>query len=453
MTSVVRTGPLHGHSCLSGAGLAWFPPMFEEPENLEDLVGRIARRAREASHSVSVSDGTLRDAVLGRIADRIEASADSLTAANGKDLEAGRAAGLGEALLDRLELTPKRIAAMADGVRQVAALPDPIGEELERLTPPNGLDIRKIRVPIGVVGIIYESRPNVTVDCAALCLKSGNACILRGGREAFHSNQALAALVREALADEGMDPEAVQLIPTTDRTALGFLLKQDESVHCIVPRGGEGLIRYVVENSTIPVIKHFEGVCSLFVDETADPAMAERLAVNAKCQRPGVCNAIENLVVHRSFAGEGLVPIARELAARGVELRADPEAAALLQRADIPCKAARDEDWSTEYLDLVLAMRIVADADEAIAFVNRYGSQHSDAIVTRDEETARRFLRGVDSATVYWNASTRFTDGFAFGLGAEVGISTDRLHARGPMGIRELCTYKYEILGHGEIRE
>lgn len=427
--------------------------MFEKPESLEELVHRIARDAREASYSVSVSTGEQRNAALLRLAEKIAESGEILREANAKDLALGKDSGLSGALLDRLELTPKRITAMAEGVRQVAALPDPVGEEIERLHPANGLDIRKVRVPIGVVGIIYESRPNVTVDCAALCLKSGNACILRGGREAFHSNQALAALVRSALEEEGFQPNAVQLIPTTDRTALGFLLREDEFVHCIVPRGGEGLIRYVVENSTIPVIKHFEGICSLYLDDSADPGMAERLTLNAKCQRPGVCNAIENLVLHRNFANQHLPGIAAALAEKGVELRADTEAGAILRRADIACKAATEKDWSTEYLDLILSIRIVGSVEEAISFINRYGSQHSDAIVASDEKAARKFLRGVDSSTVYWNASTRFTDGFEFGLGAEVGISTDRLHARGPMGIRELCTYKYEVYGQGEARE
>lgn len=427
--------------------------MFEKPESLEELVGRIVRDAREASYEVSITDTRKRNAVLLRLAGKIEEAHDNLRKANEQDLAAGKKDGLSGAMLDRLELTPQRIAAMAEGVRQIAALPDPVGEEIERLRPPNGLDIRKVRVPIGVVAIIYESRPNVTVDCAALCLKSGNACILRGGREAFHSNQALAERVRSALGDEGLNPDAVQLIPTTDRTALGFLLKADEFVHCIVPRGGEGLIRYVVENSTIPVIKHFEGICSLYLDREADPEMAQRLAVNAKCQRPGVCNAIENLVVHREFANKHLSSIARDLVDRGVELRTDIEAGTLLRQADLPSKTATEEDWSTEYLDLILSVRVVGTVEEAIAFINRYGSQHSDAIITANEKTARKFLRGVDSSTVYWNASTRFTDGFEFGLGAEVGISTDRLHARGPMGLRELCTYKYEVHGKGEARE
>lgn len=427
--------------------------MFEKPENLEDLIRGMAARSRESAHVIGMTSSEKRGAVLEQLAGMIEACATEIAEDNAKDLALGRESGLGEALLDRLALTPARIAAMADGVRQVAALPDPVGEEIERLAPPNGLDIRKVRVPIGVVGIIYESRPNVTVDCAALCLKSGNACILRGGREAFHTNQALAALVRRALVAEDLDPDIVQLIPTTDRAALGILLKLDGSVHCIVPRGGEGLIRYVVENSTIPVIKHFQGICSLYLDKSADPAMAERIALNAKCQRPGVCNAIENLVLHREFAAANLAPIAGTLVGAGVELRADSEVTALLDSAGIPNQPATEDDWSTEYLDLILSVRIVGDADEAAAFINRYGSQHSDAIITEDEPTARRFLRAVDSSTVYWNASTRFTDGYEFGLGAEVGISTDRLHARGPMGIRELCTYKYEVLGHGEARQ
>jgi len=382
----------------------------------------------------------------------IEASAEELQAENEKDLALGGELRLTAALLDRLRLTPGRIAGMAEGVRQIAALPDPVGEEIEQINPPNGLDIRKVRVPIGVVGIIYESRPNVTIDCAALCLKSGNACILRGGREAFHSNQALAALVRRALEDEGMDANAVQLIPTTDRTALKYLLRLDQLIHCIIPRGGEGLIRYVVENSTIPVIKHFEGVCSLYLAADADAGMAEAITLNAKCQRPGVCNAIENLLVHESFAAAHLETIARKLVEAGVELRADPAAANVLREAALPCAEATEEDWSTEYLDLILSIRIVASVGEAIDFINRYGSQHSDAIITANEDAARQFLRSVDSSTVYWNASTRFTDGFEFGLGAEVGISTDRLHARGPMGLRELCTYKYQVFGKGQAR-
>ncbi len=426
--------------------------MFEKPESLKQLVERIARQSRAASYALATAETARKNAVLYRLAELIENATDELTLANRQDLSLGEEEGLSLALLDRLTLTHERIAGMAEGVRQVAKLPDPVGEEMGCLHPASGLDIRKVRVPIGVVGIIYESRPNVTIDCAALCLKSGNACILRGGREAFHSNQALARIVRMALEEEDFDINTVQLIPTTDRTALGYLLKQDQHVHCIVPRGGEGLIRYVVENSNIPVIKHYEGICSLYLDNDADPAMAKAITLNAKCDRPGVCNAIENLVVHRDFASMHLAAIARELSEAGVQLRADSDASAILNEADIPHFPATEEDWSTEYLDLILAIRIVDSAEEAISFINRYGSQHSDSIITRNEKTARRFLRAVDSSTVYWNASTRFTDGFEFGLGAEVGISTDRLHARGPMGLQELCTYKYEVFGNGEIR-
>jgi len=426
--------------------------MTEETESLEQLVQRIAQQARTASHQIALAPTEQKNKILHRLASRIEESAENLSQANAKDLAVGRKEGLSDALLDRLTLTESRILGMAEGVRQVATLPDPVGEEIGRHQPQSGIDIRKIRVPIGVVGIIYESRPNVTVDCAALCLKSGNACILRGGREAFHSNTALATLVREAVQSEGLNADAVQLIPTTDRTALGFLLKQDDNVHCIVPRGGEGLIRFVVENSTIPVIKHYEGICNLYLDSDADPEMAKAITINAKCQRPGVCNAIENLVVAKSFAREHLPHIAKALQEEGVELRSDADARNILAEEGIESAVATEADWSTEYLDRILSIRIVENAEEAASFINRYGSQHSDAIITRDETTARRFLRSVDSSTVYWNASTRFTDGFEFGLGAEVGISTDRLHARGPMGLQELCTYKYEVFGHGEIR-
>lgn len=426
--------------------------MFEEPENLEHLVDRIATQARAASYEIALMETSRKNGVLHRLASAIEDSAAELEEANAKDLVIGGEEGLSDALLDRLKLTPARITSMAEGVRQVAALPDPVGEEIGRLHPASGIDIRKVRVPIGVVGIIYESRPNVTIDCAALCLKSGNACILRGGREAFHSNQALAKIVRDSIEAEGLDANAVQLIPTTDRTALRYLLKQDENIHCIVPRGGQGLIRYVVENSTIPVIKHYEGICSLYLDTEADPDMAEAVTINAKCQRPGVCNAIENLLVEQTFASKHLPKIGQALRAENVELRADSASKLILTEAGIDCTDATEADWSTEYLDRILSIRTVENAEEAAAFINRYGSQHSDSIITSNEQTARRFLRAVDSSTVYWNASTRFTDGFEFGLGAEVGISTDRLHARGPMGLRELCTYKYEVFGHGEIR-
>ena len=423
--------------------------------DLAVTVRQLAEAARAASLRLAVASTEAKHRALLALAEKIESSIPALVAANAKDLEAGRAAGLSSAMLDRLTLNDARIRQMAQGVREIVALPDPVGAELERTVRPNGLVIRKVRVPIGVIGIIYESRPNVTIDCAALCLKSGNATILRGGKEAFHSNTALAALIADALAAAGLPATAVQLIPTTDRAALNTLLKLNDLVHCIIPRGGEALIRFVTENSSIPVIKHYKGVCFVFVDRAADLAMAEPVLVNAKVQRPSACNAAEQLLVHREVAATALPRLARALqAARpaGVELRCDAESAALLAAADIPHKLAADEDYRTEFLDYILAVRVVGSLDEAIATINRDSSNHSDAIVTADESAARRFQAEVDSATVYWNASPRFTDGFEFGLGAEIGISTDRLHARGPMGLAELCSYKFVIDGTGQVR-
>jgi glutamate-5-semialdehyde dehydrogenase len=329
-------------------------------------------------------------------------------------------------------------------VRQVAGLPDPLGEVLEESTRPNGLRLRKVRVPIGVIGVIFEARPNVTVDCAVLCLKSGNASILRGGSEIFETNLALAALIAGSLGSSGLPGDSVQLIPTTDRAALDVLLKQDGHIHCLIPRGGEGLIRFV--------IKHYAGVCFVYVDRAADPAMAVSIAVNAKTQRPGVCNAAEQILVHRDAAGAILPLLGAALAARGVALRCDAPAAAILSGAGIAAEPASAADFTAEFLDLIVAVRVVGSLDEAIATINRDGSAHSDAIVTADGAAADRFLAAVDSAAVFWNASTRFNDGFEFGFGAEIGISTDRLHARGPMGLRELCSYKWVVTGTGQVR-
>jgi len=367
-------------------------------------------------------------------------------------LAAAEKNGLTAAQVDRMTLTPERLRELADSVRQVAALPDPLGEVMEDSTRPNGLRLRKVRVPIGVVGVIFEARPNVTVDCAVLCLKSGNAAILRGGKEIFETNRALAALITEAIASAGLPRDCVQLIPTTSRAALDILLKLDAHVHCIIPRGGEGLIRFVAENSTIPVIKHFAGVCFVYVDKDADPAMAESIVVNAKTQRPGVCNAVEQLLVHAEAAGELVPRLGSALAAKGVRLRCDRASAEILRRAGIACEPASPADFKTEFLDLVVAMRVVGSLGEAIATINRDGSAHSDAIVTSDGAAAHRFLAAVDSSAVFWNASTRFNDGFEFGFGAEIGISTDRLHARGPMGLRELCSYKWLVTGTGQVR-
>jgi glutamate-5-semialdehyde dehydrogenase len=415
-------------------------------------VTALARRARAASLVLATASTDQKNAALARLAVLLPASTDALLAANTRDLAAARKNKLTAAQIDRLTLTPQRIAQMAEGVRQVAALPDPVGEELERAVRPNGLEIRKIRVPIGVIGIIYEARPNVTIDCAVLCLKSGNAAILRGGKEVFHTNSALAALVAQALAGAGLPSDAVQLIPTTDRAALTTLLKLDSLIHCIIPRGGEGLIRFVADNSTIPVIKHFKGVCFVYVDRDADPAMAERIVVNAKVQRPGVCNAAEQLLVHGAVAGTLLPRLARALLAHKVELRCDKASAAILKKHRLAHKSAKTADYTREFLDLLMAVRVTPSLDAAIATINRDSSAHTDAIVTRDAAAAERFLAGVDSAVVLWNASTRFNDGFEFGLGAEIGISTDRLHARGPMGLRELCSYKYVVTGSGQVR-
>ena len=424
-------------------------------EDIAELTLSLASRAHGASRELATLETKTKNNVLESIAELLEQSSEELMTQNEKDLGMGRENGLNDAMLDRLALTPKRIEDMTEGVRQVIELPDPVGEEIERSTRPNGLEIRKIRAPMGVIGIIYESRPNVTIDCAVLCLKSGNASILRGGKEAFHSNKALSEIVRKALEDNMVNPDASTLIPTTDRKALEHLLRLDEYVHCIIPRGGEGLIRFVTENSRIPVIKHYKGVCNLYVDSEADLELAQRIAINAKCQRPGVCNAIENLFVHQDAANEFLPAVAKSLREEGVELRVDRRTRNLLHVVpeNNGIKDANEEDYHEEFHDLVLAIKMVDSLEEGIEQVNHYGSGHSDAIVTKDKAHAQRFLEAVDASSVYWNASTRFTDGFEFGLGAEIGISTDRLHARGPMGLRELCTYKYHILGTGQIRE
>jgi glutamate-5-semialdehyde dehydrogenase len=422
------------------------------PEDLATLVTSMAVRARAASLALAVSPTGARNAALMELAARIDASHEVLNDANQRDLAAAAADGLTPAQVDRLTFTPERLRHLADSVRQVAALPDPLGEVMEESTRPNGLTLRKVRVPIGVIGVIFEARPNVTVDCAVLCLKSGNASILRGGREIFETNRALAELIGESLASAGLPRDAVQLVPTTDRAALDILLKLSAYIHCIIPRGGEGLIRFVAENSTIPVIKHFTGVCFVYLDKAADAAMAESITVNAKTQRPGVCNAAEQLLVHKDAAGTLLPRVGSALAAKGVALRCDAASAGILEKAGIANQPAAPGDFTAEFLDLVVAVRVVGSLDEAIATINRDGSAHSDAIVTADKAAADRFMAGVDSSAVFWNASTRFNDGFEFGFGAEIGISTDRLHARGPMGLRELCSYKWLVTGTGQVR-
>jgi glutamate-5-semialdehyde dehydrogenase len=422
-----------------------------DTDQITTLIEDIAKRARAASLDLATLSTEAKNRFLKLLAQKLVEQTDAIIEANTLDLEAAKAMELSAPMLERLSLTAERINAMAEGVRQVAALPDPVGAEIERLSPPKGFDLRKIRVPMGVIGIIYESRPNVTVDCAILCLKSGNASILRGGKEAFHSNMKLAEIIRAALKETGINEDAVQVIPTTDRWALSVLLKQDDTIHCIIPRGGESLIRFTVENSRIPVIKHYTGVCSIYIDAAADPEKSESILINAKCQRPSVCNAAENLIVHQGATAQ-LPQLAKALHDNGVELRVDDKAKAILTGTGLPLVDATPDDFATEYTDLIISIAVVADTKAAIELINANGSGHSDAIITEDAEAARRFLAGVDASTVYHNASTRFTDGFEFGLGAEIGISTDRLHARGPMGLNELCTYKYVIHGQGEVR-
>jgi glutamate-5-semialdehyde dehydrogenase len=421
---------------------------MSEESSIDKLVTDLAKAALDASRVMGNVPSPRKNVTLLKLAELLEKKSEDIVIANQQDVEAAKMAGLSKAMVDRLMLDEKRVAKMAKGVREVAELPDPVGEELEKNVRPNGLDIRKVRVPIGVIGIIYESRPNVTIDCASLCFKSGNACILRGGREAYNTNLFLVKLIHEVLEAEGLPKAAVSFIETTERYALHRLLKLDQYVHCIIPRGGEGLIRMVTEEAHMPVIKHYKGVCNAYIDKAADCDMA------VKTQRPGVCNAIENLVVHKAVVDSILPYVAKALAGAGVELRCDPSSLMALEMfggfKDL--KEATEEDYYEEYLDLILSIRVVNDLESAIDFVNRYGSAHSDCIVTGDEAAAKRFLAGVDSATVYWNASTRFTDGYEFGMGAEIGISTDRLHARGPMGLKELTTYKYQIYGSGQLR-
>ncbi len=416
------------------------------------MISVICQNALEASRILTAVSTEDKNCFLADLAVRLVNSAEDIEAANKKDLDNGAANGLSGPMLERLRMTPKRIEQMAEGVRQVAALSDPVGAVLERKSLPNGLSLRKVRVPIGVIGIIYESRPNVTIDCAVLCLKSGNATILRGGKEAYHTNGVLGRLIQESLRETGLPENAVQVIPTTDRNALMSLLKQDERVHCIIPRGGESLIRFVTENSRIPVIKHYMGVCSVYVDTEADAQMAREVVINAKCQRPSVCNAIENLVLHRDILNSSWPEIAQALHQSGVELRCDEASGNALMAAGIPWTFVSEQDYRTEFLDLILSVKTVENVKQAIDFINRYDSAHSEAIITGNAATAEQFLNEVDSATVYWNASTRFTDGFEFGMGAEIGISTDRLHARGPMGLEELCTYKFLLTGNGTVR-
>lgn len=415
----------------------------------------MGRSAKTASRRLATLATERKNAALEAIAAGLESAASEIEAANGDDLEAGRAAGLDASLLDRLLLDRGRIAALAADVRKVIDLPDPVGRELDRRRLDNGLELIRRRVPLGVVGVIYEARPNVTVDVAALCLKTGNAAILRGGKETVHTNRALIRVLGAALESAGLPRDAVQSIDDPDRAHVARLLRLDRWVDVIVPRGGAGLHQLCREQGTIPVITGGIGICHLFVDESADLERAVDIVENAKVQRPSVCNALDTLLVHRAVAERALPPIAERLAASGVELRADPEALAILRRTASPLElaAAGAEDFDREWLSLVLGVKVVDGVDEAIEHIQEHGTQHSDAILTRDREHAERFVAEVDSAAVYVNASTRFTDGGAFGLGAEVAVSTQKLHVRGPMGLEELTTYKWIGLGDGQIRE
>ncbi len=408
----------------------------------------LCTQARSAARRLAgLPDETRRDALIAG-AEHLRARSGDISSANAADLEAAAQAGLSSAMIDRLELNRPRIEAMAAGLETVAALPDPLGETIAQWTAPSGLLITQTRIPIGVVAVIYESRPNVTADVSALCIRSGNAAILKGGKEAIHSNGMIADVLTEAFSACGLPSSALQLVRSTEREATTALLGRDDAIDVVVPRGGPGLVRAVAENARVPVIKHYEGVCHVYVDRHADLSTAEEIAFNAKVRRPGVCNAMETLVVHSDVAAPFLAALGPRLQDAGVELRADERATELLEGA----RPATPEDWTTEYLDLILAVKIVDSVDEAIDFINDNGSGHSDCICTADQESADRFLAGVDSAVVYQNASTRFTDGYEFGFGAEVGISTNRIHARGPMGLRELTTYKYLVHGDGQIR-
>ena len=404
--------------------------------------------ARNASRKIANASPELKNGWLTAMADALEKDAEKLIAANEVDMKNGAAKGLSSAMLDRLKLDPKRVKAMADGLRHVVILPDPAGEIRSTTTRPNGIRIDKVSVPLGVIGFIYESRPNVTVDAAGLCLKAGNAVILRGGSEAIHSNQALADCIIAAGKSKGMPDGVIQLVPFTDHAAVSLLLKMDQYINLVIPRGGERLIRAVVEQSTIPVIKHYKGVCHLYVDADADLEMALNIIRNGKCQRPGVCNALEKVLIHEKIAPDFVLLLGGMFKKEGVQVIGDC-AYCKLDNAATP---ATEEDWSREYLDLIISAKIVPSLEAAVDHINRYSSGHSDAIITKNEKNARYFLDNVDSATVYWNASTRFTDGGEFGMGAEIGISTDKLHARGPMGLRELTSYKYKIYGDGQIR-
>ncbi len=420
--------------------------------DIKSYMNEVGQRARKASRAMAKADTAAKNRALSLIAAAIRRDADLLRIANRLDLDAARANGLAEAMLDRLTLSDKAIATMAEGLEQIVALPDPIGEISNMKYRPTGIQVGQMRVPLGVIGIIYEARPNVTVDAAGLCIKSGNATILRGGSEAIHCNQALAKLVKEGLAGAGLPADAVQIIETIDRAAVGELITMPQYVDVIVPRGGKGLIDRLMRESKVPMIKHLDGICHVYIDDKADLEKALKIAFNAKCHRYGTCNTMETLLVARGIAAQVLPGLAKLYDSKDVELRGDDETRKLLEGYP-HLVAASEEDWRTEYLAAVLAVKVVSNIDEAIEHINTYSSQHTDAIVTEDYSNSMRFLREVDSASVMINASTRFADGFEYGLGAEIGISNDKLHARGPVGLEGLTSLKYIVFGHGEVRE
>ncbi|MBC7489642.1 MAG: glutamate-5-semialdehyde dehydrogenase [Glaciimonas sp.] len=419
----------------------------------KQYITNVGQRARAASRLMARADTATKNRALTLIAEAICRDATKLRTTNQKDLEAARASGLEEELLDRLTLSDKAIAAMVKGLQQIVALPDPIGEISNMKYRPTGIQVGQMRVPLGVIGIIYEARPNVTIDAAGLCIKSGNATILRGGSEAIQCNQALAKIVKEGLKGAGLPSDAVQVIETTDRAAVGTLISMPEYVDVIIPRGGKSLIERLIKESKVPMIKHLDGICHVYIDNAADQKEALAIAFNAKCHRYGTCNTMETLLIARSVAPHVLPELAHLYLTKDVELRADAEASKILRSCDYPhLTAATENDWGTEYLAAILAVKIVEDIDEAITHINHYSSHHTDSIVTENYSHSMRFLREVDSASVIINASTRFADGFEFGLGAEIGISNDKLHARGPVGLEGLTSLKYIVFGHGEVR-
>ncbi|MGH7204666.1 MAG: glutamate-5-semialdehyde dehydrogenase [Nitrospiraceae bacterium] len=419
------------------------------PKTAQDYIEELVKKARGAAGRLAILSTAVKDQALLAMADGLEAKVEEILAANEQDLDVvGKGKG-NEAMIDRLRLIPERIAEMAAGIRDVAKLPDPLGEAPRMWRRPNGMQVGRVRVPIGVIGIIYESRPNVTADSAALCLKSGNACVLRGGSEAIHSNTAIAAVLSEAAEKAGVPAGAISFVERTDREVALALLKQDQYVDLIIPRGGESLMKTVTEQSTIPVIKHDKGVCHIYVDADADPAMAERICLNAKVQRPSTCNALETLLVHQTIARTFLPPLVKKLIEAKVEVRGCPKTCQLSPEV----KPAIEDDYGREFLSLILAVKVVKNMEEAMEHIATYGSRHTEAIVTNDYGRALRFLREVDASAVLVNASTRLNDGYQFGLGAEIGISTTRIHARGPMGLEELTCSKFIVLGNGQIRE